>query len=185
MAEALAAARKVLVRLRAQNDAPPEEPVVEEETSVATSFQLSEAAYTALMQASTEEELLEATRAFPALLEPWVDSDLEQRIEAALDLGDDHGAQAIEDRREALAVVRGGVVDNDAMIDAIRTLLSADEQDDIAVVLDAHPILLSDLAQEALWSLAAEARTKGDDDTAAMAIEYRALLREVRQGMEE
>lgn len=188
VAEALAAARKVLGRLRMQNDAPTvvEEHLAEEdEASAAASFQLSEAAYTALLQASTEEELLEATRAHPALLEPWVDTDLEQRIEAALDLGDDHGAQAIEDRREALAVVRNGVVGNDAMLDAIRALLSADEQDDIAVVLDAHPILLSDLAQEALWSLSAEARAKGDDDTAAMAIEYRALLREVRQGMEE
>lgn len=188
VAEALAAARKVLGRLRAQNSTPPEteEQVVEEEdASAGANFQLSETAYTALMQASTEDELLEATRAHPALLEPWVDMNLEQRIEAALDLGDDHGAQAIEDRREALAVVRNGVVGNDAMLDAIRALLSADEQDDIAVVLDAHPILLSDLAQEALWSLASEARTKGDDDTAAMAIEYRALLREVRQGMEE
>lgn len=44
-----------------------------------------------------------------------------------------------------------------------------------------HPILLSDAAQQALWQLAAEARSHQDEQLAAYAIACRTMLHQVRE----
>lgn len=187
VAAALQHARTLLADLRRPEASTPatSNGVAQPDTPAHQRVGLHEDAYIALLQATSENELLEATRAYPTLLEPWVDSELAQQVEAALDMGDEQRAQQLEDRREALVGLRTSATSDSALVDAVRTLLAADDQDDIAIVLDAHPILLSEAAQDMLWTLASEARERGDEQTATLAVEYRALLREVRQGLEE
>ena len=50
----------------------------------------------------------------------------------------------------------------------------------MAVVIDAYPMLLEDVAAQALWHFAAEARASGDEDLAILAIECREMLRRMK-----
>ena len=138
-------------------------------------------AYAALLRARSEAELLEAARAHPALLDVAADAMLAQQVDAALDLGDERTAQALEDRREVLAALRR--TGAGALEAAIVALFDADDPDAMAAIIDAHPVLLSDEAQQALWQLASDANARGDEESAAAAVEYRALLREIRAGL--
>lgn len=145
---------------------------------------LSEPAFLALLQATSEAELLKATIDYPVLLEAWIDAELAQRAEAALDIGHEQYAQQIEDRLEALVSLRMGAKPHNLLAEAVRSLLAADDQEDIPLLLDSHPILLSDAAGDMLQVLAAEAQERGDTHMASVALRYRALLQEIRQGLE-
>jgi hypothetical protein len=177
VAAALGQARRLLRELRdgatADDPTPPAPPV----------DAMTEEAVAALLRARSEAELLDAARDFPMLLEPWADAALARRVDAALDLGDERVANAIGVRREALSTLRGSLAGGDTLLGAVQTLLAADDPDSMAAVVDAHPALLTDEALQLLWQIASDARAHGDEDTAAAAIEYRALLREVRAGL--
>jgi hypothetical protein len=196
-------ARMLMVQLRLRPGAEPQTPeavavpepeldrqpyALEEPRALEASSQqakvFSEAAFLALLQATSEAELLRATIDYPVLLEGWVDEELAQRAEAALDIGHEQYAQQIEDRREALVSLRMGAKPHNQLAEAVRTLLAADDEDDIALLLDSHPILLSDAAGDMLQVLAAEAQGRGDSRMASVALHYRALLHEIRQGLE-
>jgi len=74
----------------------------------------------------------------------------------------------------------------EGLYQAIQALLSAGgEADALAAVVVEHPVLLTDVAQTALLELAAGARARGDDALAEHAVECRALLRRVREGLQE
>jgi hypothetical protein len=199
VAQALGEARRTLRRLRgagtdagpaAEGAAPAADPgdgAVEVETArraVSTDAPAGIApdAFAALLRARSEAELLEVARAHPALLDADADAALGQQIDAALDLGDERSAQALEDRREALAALRRGMAGG-ALETAIQALFAAGDPDAMAAVIDEHPALLTDEAQRALWQLASDARAGGDEESAAAAVEYRALLREIRAGL--
>lgn len=189
-------ARMLLVQLRRQPaQAQPQQPERVEELQrlpepearqapAKSSTILPEAAFLALLQAASETDLVHVTIDYPVLLEPWVDVELAQRAEAALDIGHEQYAQQIEDRLEALVSVRMGAKPHNQLAEAVRSLLETDEEEDIALFLDAHPILLSDAARDMLQVLASEAHERGDSHTVSMALEYRDLLHEVRQGLE-
>jgi CpXC motif protein len=145
---------------------------------------LSDAAYQVLMAVISAEELRAAVRDHPALLDAWADIDLAERVEAALDAGDERLATAIEERREVLAALREELSGQSALPLALKALLQADGEDELAAALTEHPILLSDAAQDALLQLASEARQRGDDQLAEYAVECRAMLRKVREGLE-
>jgi CpXC protein len=145
---------------------------------------LSDMAYQMLMAAASAEELRAAVRDHPGLLDAWADADLSERVETALDAGDERLATAIEERREALAALREELSGQAALPQALKALLQADGEDELAAALTEHPILLTDAAQAALLQLASEARQRGDDQLAEYAVECRAMLRKVREGLE-
>jgi hypothetical protein len=147
---------------------------------------LSDTAYQALMRAAAPADLADIVRDHPALLEPWADDELGLRAEAALDEGNERLAHAVEARRDALAELRGALTAEAELMHAIQELVRAGEREDaLAQALSEHPVLLTDTAQEALFRLAAEARARGDHVLAERAVEYRAMLRNVRDGLEE
>ncbi|HWQ13011.1 MAG TPA: CpXC domain-containing protein [Roseiflexaceae bacterium] len=147
---------------------------------------LSDAAYQALMRAATPADLADVVRDHPALLEPWADDALGLRAEAALDEGNERLAQAVEARRDALAELRAALTDEHELGCAIQELLRAgDREEALARALSDHPVLLTDAAQESLFRIAAEARARGDDTLAKRVVERRAMLRTVRDGLEE
>jgi signal transduction histidine kinase len=137
------------------------------------------------MRADSLGDLAEAAREHPALLEPSADDEIGARAEAAIDEGNDQLAQAIEARREALADMRAELTGETTLMHAIQTLVRAgDHEEALAEAISTYPVLLTDAAQEALFRLAAESRTRGDDALAERAVEYREWLRSVREGLE-
>jgi len=146
---------------------------------------LSDAAYQALLMVASVDELRAAVGEHPALLEEWADDELLQRVESALDAGDERLAADIEERREALAALREALGGVDALPQAIKALLAADGEDALAVALGEHPILLTGMAQDALTELATGARARGDDGLADYAEQRRTMLRNVRAGLDD
>ncbi|MGQ9548514.1 MAG: CpXC domain-containing protein [Roseiflexus sp.] len=147
---------------------------------------LAEQAYGAFLRADSPRALRETISTYPALLEPWVDDELAGRVEHALDEGNEHLAQAIELRRDMLTRLRTEMTGEKALHQAIRALLSAgSDADALVAVVGEYPALLTDVAQAALLELAAGARARGDDAMAQHAVECRALLRRVREGLQE
>jgi hypothetical protein len=126
----------------------------------------------------------------PALLRPAADAELAERVNLALDEGNERLARAIEERREALAELRAATarpapsatpaVDEPTLDEAIEALLVAEGEDALAEVIDQYPVLLDDVAAQALWQFAAEARASGDEELARYAVECRAMLQRVR-----
>jgi hypothetical protein len=137
-----------------------------------------------LLLVAAPGELTAAARDYPALLEDWADADLAARIEAALDEGNERLARVVEARREALADLRARTSAQDHMLQGVRALIEAANDDAIADVLTQYPILLTDAAQDALSRLAAGARSQGDDQLAERAIACRGMLRTIRAGLE-
>jgi signal transduction histidine kinase len=138
------------------------------------------------MLAETPGDLAEVVRGHPSLLETWADAEIGLRGEAALDEGNERQAQAIEARRESLAALRDELTDEAVLVQALQELVRAgDAEEALAQTLAAFPGLLTSDAQDALFRLAAEARARSDDALATRAVEYRAMLRKVREGLEE
>lgn len=149
-------------------------------------FHLTDAAYQAFLRAESSRVLREVVSDYPTLLEPWVDDELAARVDAALDEGNEHLAQAIELRRDALARLRADMTGDNELRQAIDALLRAGhEADALAAVVGEYPALLTDAAHTALFELAAGARARGDHALAEYAVECRALLRRVREGLQE
>ena len=200
VAAALRELRVVLGRLRSGDDHPapavgrppaaderPHTHTISPQRSEATDpgSQLSDPAYQALLHIDSPDALLTATRDYPALLEAWADADLAARIEAALEEGNERLAGEIEVRREDLVELRAQLSARDALAQAIQALLAADGEDAVANTLSAYPILLTDIAQEALSALANDALARGDQGPATQASACQTLLRTVRAGLEE
>ena len=187
VARALAELRQILRDMR--GDELPGEPAAEPAAHMPArsgAHTLSDAAFAALMRARSLAELGDAVRDHPALLDPWADDELGARVEAALDDGDDRRASAVEERRDALAGLRAALMTDAAITRAVQDLIRAGDQEDaLAQAISNHPALLTDAAHEALFRLAAESRARGDDALAERAVEYRAMLRKVREGLEE
>ncbi|MFO7166704.1 MAG: CpXC domain-containing protein [Chloroflexota bacterium] len=188
VAHALSEARQTLRDLRA---GPGEEPQAAAGGQMAPSVPspaqgLTDDAYQALMQAQSPAELADVVRDHVVLLEEWADDELSWRAEQALDEGNERLAHAIEARRDALAELRAELTGEAAVAGALEELLRAGEDEEaLAAALSTHPVLLTDVAQEALFRFAAESRARGDDALAERAVEYRAMLRKVREGLEE
>ncbi|MCS6938727.1 MAG: CpXC domain-containing protein [Roseiflexaceae bacterium] len=192
IAHALTEARVLLNDLRA-GIAPGEQREVSSTSSPSTlSFpgaegsRLADQVYQAFLRAESPRALREAVANYPALLEPWADDELAARVDAALEEGNEHLAQAIELRRDALARLRADMTGGAGLHEAIDALLRAGhDADALAMVVDEYPALLTDAAQTALFELAAGARARGDHALAEYAVECRALLRRVREGLQE
>jgi hypothetical protein len=146
---------------------------------------LSDAAYQALLHVASRDQLLGATRDYPALLEAPADAILATRSDMALDEGNERLARTIETQREALAELRAVLGTQEALRDASRALIAAGGEAEVADVIAAHPILLTDAAQDALAELASGARAQGDVALAEYAISCREMLRTVRAGLED
>jgi hypothetical protein len=141
--------------------------------------------YQALLRAERPDELRQVAEQQPTLLEPWVDAALSQAINGVLEEGNERLAATLEERRELLADLRAAAptAAPDTLHDAVEALLSADDEESLAQVMLEYPALLTDAAQDALWQLAAEARSQGDEELATYAVECRAMLRRVREGL--
>ncbi|MEO7912644.1 MAG: CpXC domain-containing protein [Roseiflexaceae bacterium] len=195
VAAALRELRIVLTRLRAGGDRRPatddRQPTPDAQINPPSSFlrasssMLSDSAYQALLHAASADTLLAATRDYPALLELWADDDLAARIEAALDESNERLARTIETRREGLDELRAQLSERTVVTYALQALLAAEGEDAVAGILSAHPILLTDTAQDALSQLAAAALTRDDRELAGQVAGCQALLRTVRAGLEE
>jgi hypothetical protein len=194
IAESLQQARRLLSGMAAVSK--PDAPAPHAEAVISA---LPDPALQALMQAQSGAELLAAAESHPLLLRPEVDALLAEQIDQALDEGHDRQASALEERREALAELRAArAAEAEAAVvsaapdagaasleEAIEALLIADGEDAMAEVIDRYPLLLDDVAAQALWQFAAEARASGDEEMARYAIECRELLRRVREGLEK
>lgn len=199
VARALAEARLLLHDLRAGT--PPDQsrivtapaepspagaPATEDVVAPGVTYQLSAGAYQALLRADGPPALREAIHEYPALLEPWADDDLAARVDAALDDGNERLAHVIETRRDTLDQLRAELAGGDGLRQAIDALIRAGNAEDaLAAAIGAYPALLTDAAQTALFELAAGARLRGDTTLAEYAIECRAMLRSVREGLQE
>lgn len=185
IARAINEARVLLRELRsgAPLELPPEPEVPNIPADQAAT--LSDAAYQALLSANSPEQLAGAIRAFPALLDPWADADLSARVDTALHAGHELLAATLEERRAALSDLRADLTSEPAVLDAVRLLLDATDQEAISTVLMQYPALLTEVTQRVMMELAAGARAQGDDALAAYTIECRAMLRSVRVGLEE
>ncbi|MBX0330951.1 hypothetical protein K2Z83_25160 [Oscillochloris sp. ZM17-4] len=154
---------------------------------------MPEPAIQALMQAQSGAELLGVVEAHPSLLRPEADSLLAARVNEALDEGHDRLASALEERREALAELRAARAaeppspdqQGPTLEEAIEALLIADGEEAMVEVIDLYPVLLEEVAAQALWQFASEARAGGDEDLARYAIECREMLRRVREELGE
>lgn len=167
-----------------------------QEITTAQAFvaELLEPALQALMAAGSATELAQVAERFPIVMQADIDGLLGEQVELALDMGDDRQAAALEERREALAQLRivatresasaadqpQAAADEPTLDEAIEALLLADGEESMAVVIDAYPMLLEDVAAQALWHFAAEARASGDEDLAILAIECREMLRRMK-----
>ncbi|MCG8346425.1 MAG: CpXC domain-containing protein [Chloroflexales bacterium] len=203
IAASLHHARQLLANIRAEGDADltleaetASPPHGSAEMSAAASV-LPDPAYQALLRVDTSDTLLRTAQDYPVLLEPWVGDYLSYRLDTALDEGNENLAQLLHERRELLAEVTGqGQMQADSaamaggaldpqIATAIAALLTAGDEEAMAQALDEYPVLLTDAAQEALWRFASDARASGDEELAAYAVECRAMLRKVREGLEE
>lgn len=197
IAESLSQARYLLTQIRLSGMTALEQPAAPAAELPApaapAAADLPDPAYQALLQAEDNAALLRTVETHPLLLEPWVAGWLARAADQALDEGHERLAQTLEERREQLAqLVASGPQDpaaRDAQLDtlnaAVEALLIAEDEDAMAQALDAYPVLLTDAAQQALWQFAAEARASGDEDLGQYALECRAMLRKVREGLEE
>jgi hypothetical protein len=202
LADALHRARVLLNRARTGNaaidgtlagspEAPPAEPAAPAAPAPAAPPDLPGELYNALLRAQTPDELRQVAQQQPTLLEPWVDAALSQTINSVLEEGNERLAATLEERRELLADLRAAApVDAvppaaapDTLHDAVEALLSADDEEVLAQVLLEYPVLLTSEAENALWHLSAEARSQGDEELATYAVECRAMLRRVREGL--
>ncbi|MDZ4720251.1 MAG: hypothetical protein SH847_17495, partial [Roseiflexaceae bacterium] len=145
---------------------------------------LSNAAYQEFLAATSPEDLRDAARGHPALLEPETDAAIAQRAEEALDNGNERLAALIDQRREALAALQQELTNAAALLEAVKALLAAESEEDLARLLGEYPALLTAAAQQTLITLAADARARDDEHLAVYAVECRAMLREVRRGLE-
>lgn len=186
---ALSAARNALLDIRAGREvgagqAPAA--VVEEGVVVATerpAYALAEPAYQALLHTASDSALMEAIRLFPTLLEPWADDVLVERMEAALDEGNERLATLIEERRDALGALRLMLTDAEPLSHAIEALLQARDTDAIERVLVEHPALLTETAQLALAAYVERVRAAGQDRAAERAEARAGMLQQVRAGI--
>jgi hypothetical protein len=187
IADSLRRARAILLQMTEAARGGVEDPRAAAELSAPA---LTAPALQALLQAQSGEELAAVAAAHPLLLRPEVDALLAEQVELALDEGNERLAQAVEERREALAALRAAEVaapaaDEPTLDEAIEALLIAEGEDALAEVIDRYPVLLDDVASAALWQFAAEARASGDEDLARYAVECREMLRRVREGLED
>jgi hypothetical protein len=178
IAESLRSARAILARMDpAPRPAAPDGPL----------SAVPEPALQALLQAASSEELAAVAAIHPLLLRPEADALLAERVNLALDEGNERAAQAIEERREALAELRAVLAappaDEPTLDEAIEALLIAEGEDALAEVIDRYPVLLDEVAGQALMQFAAEARASDDEELARYAVECREMLRRVREGL--
>jgi hypothetical protein len=194
LAAALHEARQLLLRMR--DGAGPESsvPAAPPAAPPADAPLLSPELYRALLQAGSSPELKRLVAQHPVLLAPWVDEVLIESINALLDEGNEGLALALEQCREELGALRDPAATDEPaaqpaaqpaelLHEAVEVLLSAEDEETIGQVLIEYPVLLTDDAQQALWQLSSEARTHGDDELAVYAVECRAMLSRVREGL--
>jgi hypothetical protein len=192
IAESLRHARALLGRMASSTTtaAPP----AAEPPAEAVPGSLPAGALQALLQAQSAAELEQAAALHPVLLRAEADGLLSERVDLALDEGNERLAQNLEERREALAQLRaasaGARVASEpgpaaaplaTLDEAVEALLVAEGEEAMAEVIDRYPVLLDDVADQALWQFASEARSGGDEDLARYAVECREMLRRVRE----
>ena len=187
VAESLGRARELLAHTGAAVAAEPTARALAPALAVTT---LPEPALQALLQAQSGAELAAVAEIHPLLLRPEADVLLAERVNQALDDGNERLAQALEERREVLAQLRTTLAqapsaDAPTIDEAIEALLIAEGEDAMAEVIDRYPVLLEEVVGQALWQFAAEARANGDEDLARYAVECREMLRRVREELED
>jgi hypothetical protein len=145
---------------------------------------LAEEVIQALLHAQSAAELVTLVATYPELSHPAADQLLAERVELALDEGNDRLALSLEERREVLVQLRAASPADAASLDeAIEALLIAEGEAAIAAALAAYPILLEESAAQALWQFAAEARANDDEELARYATQCRAMLQRIRDGL--
>jgi hypothetical protein len=139
-------------------------------------------------------------QAYPLLLEPAADALIWQQIDQFIAEGHTPLAIRLLNRHESLVALRqpgaaagaaaaasppsAPAPDTQATTqEAIEALLVAGDDETLARVLIDYPVLLTEEAQQVLWQLSADARSHGDEELAAYAVECRAMLRKVREGL--
>lgn len=146
---------------------------------------LSDLAYQSLVQATSQADLVNAVRDYPALLEPWVEPLVAARAEAALDEGNERLAQLIEGQSEVLQRLRTQLTSSEALLHSVQALMRATNEDAIEQTITEHPALLTEAAQITLMRIAASARAQGDTALGMHADECRSMLQTVREGLVE
>jgi hypothetical protein len=183
IAESLTQARFLLTQLRTADSVPTTAPAAPATVSDVSDEDL----YQQLLHRNDAAALTELAGLHPRLLAVEFLRWLAELVDQALDAENERLAARIDERREALLQLQTSAAEPTGAHEletALETLLVADDEDAIANAIDRYPVLLTETAEQALWQFAAEARAGGDEEIATYAIECRALLRRVREGLE-
>ncbi|NJM06150.1 hypothetical protein HC891_08030 [Candidatus Gracilibacteria bacterium] len=133
-----------------------------------------------LLQAQTNADLQALIARHPLLLYPEINGLLAASVDLALDEGNERLALALEQRRAALEELRtlpsGDAAPAVTMDEAIEALLLAESEDEMIATVRHYPLLLEDVAEQALELFAAEAHASGEDDIANDALVRRAVI---------
>ncbi len=191
IAQALRHARSVLlgiqqghkVEARAILEAEPDDSIVDDMAQVSQAA-LSDLAYQAVLSTDSPEALREVERDYPQLLEPWAEHALAQRLEAALDIGHEHLAAAIEERSVTLADLRSELMSDAQIRVALKALASAKTEETLLEAINAYPALLTEAVQHALSEIHARTLARGEEQRAALIDGRRKMLNDIRQGLE-
>jgi uncharacterized coiled-coil protein SlyX len=137
-----------------------------------------------LLQAQTNEDLHAVVTRNPLLLHPEVNGLLATSVDLALEEGNERLALALEQRRVALEELRArpdsAALPEVTMDEAIEALLLAEGDDEIVATIRRYPLLLEDVAEQALEQFADEAQASGEDDIANDALARREVLKRVK-----
>jgi hypothetical protein len=211
LAESLRRARRVLTKARAgatseqisaefNSTAVAAPPAAAQPRMPAPAPVLPDDVYRALFQVQSTQELASLCQAYPPLLEPALDATLLQQIDQFVAEGHSSLALRLLNRHESLTTLRqqgAAAADTpaaadslppapdtqDATQEAVEALLVAGDDETLARVLIDYPVLLTEEAQQVLWQISADARSHGDEELATYAVECRAMLRKVREGL--
>jgi CHAT domain-containing protein len=142
----------------------------------------------ALVEARSPAEVLKVVEAHPSLLSDEVNLMICLLIENARRVGDEEMACHLDERYQTLRRIREQGTDteqltgvNKPLIQTIFRFMNANTWTDSLRVVQDHPTLLSDEADDLMGQLLKQVRAQGDDNSTRILVEHRDLLRRCRE----
>jgi len=142
----------------------------------------------ALVEARSPAEVLKVVEAHPSLLSDEVNLMIYLLIENARWVGDEEMACHLDERYQTLRRIREQGTDteqltgvNKPLIQTIFRFMNANTWTDSLRVVQDHPTLLSDEADDLMGQLLEQVRAQGDDNSTRILVEHRDLLRRCRE----
>lgn len=139
----------------------------------------------ALVRSTTGQELADVVDEHPLLLEAWAGDLLREWAGEQRAADKPRIADAMDERRAALAEMRRHYQEQQPTFEAVQAYLQAANDDEIEAIIVEHDALLTDAADQALQRLITSARADGDTEFAEFVEHRRAFLQQVREAIGE